>query len=315
MSNSSSLLRVFALGVVLLVVPAVQAQDANPPYIAKPIPNLVVPVGTATSKVNLKKTFGLTNVSQQVVRFSTTLGNIDVELRPDAAPATVANFLTYVNAGAYANSIFHRSVPNFVLQGGGYTYNNNAPQEISKNAPVVNEFKLSNLRGTLAMAKQPSDPNSATDQWFFNESNDNAAAAGGPALDTQNGGFTVFGDVLANGMSVVDAIAALQTVNAGSPYDQLPVQNYAAGSIITADNLIFVDSITPIDLVPAYDGAPALLGFSAKSSNPGLVVPQIIGKKVILTYAQGVTGTANITVKAKNSAKSKVKATFAVTVQ
>lgn len=313
MQNPSSLFRVFALGIALCAVSSLQAEDANPPYVAKTIPNLVVPVGTASSKVNIKKTFGLSNVSQQVVRFSTTLGDIDVELRPDVAPATVANFLSYVNAGAYTNSFFHRSVTNFIIQGGGYTYNNNSVQDIAQNAPVVNEFKLSNLRGTMAMAKLGSDPNSATNQWFFNESNDNATGSAG--LDTQNGGFTVFGDVLENGMSVVDAIGALTIVNAGKPFDELPVQNFTSGASVMADNLIFVDSVTPMNMIPAYDGAPALLSLTVKSSNPGLVVPQIVGKKLMLTYVQGATGTANITIKAKNSAKSKIKAGFAVTVQ
>ena len=146
-----------------------------------------------------------------VVRMHTVLGDIDVLLFDSAAPATVSNFLTYVNSGAYANSFIHRSVPGFVIQGGGYTYNNGVVA-IPQNPPVVNEFSpsRSNLRGTIAMAKLGSDPNSATSQWFFNLAN-NASN-----LDNQNGGFTVFGQVVGNGMQVVDAIAALQRVNAGA---------------------------------------------------------------------------------------------------
>ena len=86
--------------------------------------------------------------------FDTTEGNIYVELRPDVAPKNVANFLYYVNNGTYAKSIMHRVVAGFINQGGGYKLNSDgqiiAPTTAS---PVVNEFKLSNVRGTIAMAK------------------------------------------------------------------------------------------------------------------------------------------------------------------
>ena len=124
----------------------------------------------------------------QTVRFETNLGNIDVQLLPADAPKTVANFLQYANSGAFNGSFIHRSVPSFVIQGGGYTWSNSAgPVAVPSNAPVVNEFKISNTRGTIAMAKLGADPNSATNQWFFNLV-DNSSN-----LDNQNGGFTVFG--------------------------------------------------------------------------------------------------------------------------
>ncbi|MCU1679191.1 MAG: ppiA 3, partial [Frankiales bacterium] len=174
-----------------------------------------------------------------IVRFATTLGNIDVRLLPGDAPQTVANFMGYVNRGDYNGSFFHRSAPGFVIQGGGYTYAGGA-EAIPQQAPVQNEFKVSNTRGTLAMAKLGGDPNSATNQWFFNESDSNAAN-----LDNQNGGFTVFGRVIdSGGLSVMDAIASQSTVNAGSSFDQLPVVNYTTGGPITGNNLISVNSIT-----------------------------------------------------------------------
>src|SRR4051812_15974596 len=124
----------------------------------------------------------------QTVRFQTDLGNIDVVLFPEVAPQTVANFLNYVNRHDYDGSFMHRSVPNFVIQGGGFKFVNNHQQAIPTDPPVVNEFHVSNTRGTLAMAKLGSSPDSATSQWFFNESDANASN-----LDNQNGGFTVFG--------------------------------------------------------------------------------------------------------------------------
>ena len=148
-----------------------------------------------------------------MLRLQTTLGLIDIQLFDTAAPVTVANFLGYVNRGAFTNSMFHRSVPGFVIQGGGYTYasGNGTPVRVPATAAILNEFSptRSNLRGTVAMAKLGGNPNSATSEWFVNLAN-NATN-----LDNQNGGFTVFGRVTESGMAVFDAIAALRIVNGG----------------------------------------------------------------------------------------------------
>jgi cyclophilin family peptidyl-prolyl cis-trans isomerase len=170
------------------------------------------------------------------VRFATSLGNIDVVMLPDDAPNTVANFLTYVDEGAYTNSLIHRSVSNFIVQGGGYRYVDGQTTTIPEHAAVANEFKDKNLRGTLAMAKIPDQPDSATSQWFFN-------VVDNPSLDTQNSGFTVFGKVADSAsLAVMDALNKLTTVNRGSPFDQLPVRNYTTGDV-TAANLVNVTSV------------------------------------------------------------------------
>ena len=180
----------------------------------------------------------------QTVRFQTNFGDIDVTLLTDSAPATVANFLKYVNRGSFTNSFFHRSVPGFIIQGGGYQFDTSA-KEIPADPPVRNEFRVSNTRGTLAMAKLGNDPNSATTQWFFNLAN-NASI-----LNFQNGGFTVFGRVAnAAGLAVMDRIADVPVFNAGSPFDQLPLQNYTTGAF-TAANLVLVTSITVLGPGPA----------------------------------------------------------------
>ena len=182
--------------------------------------------------------FAQNSATNPIVRFQTDLGNIDVLLLADVAPRTVANFLNYVNQGAYDNSFIHRSPPQFVIQGGGYRYVNNSVVTVPQDPPVANEFRVSNTRGTLAMAKLGGNPDSATNQWFFNESDSNA-----PNLDNQNGGFTVFGRVVStSGLSVMDAVAALPIYNAGSPFDQLPLRNFVSGPIQDA-NLVHVISI------------------------------------------------------------------------
>ena len=175
------------------------------------------------------------------VRLQTSLGAIDIELFDSAAPLTVANFLNYVNSGAYNNSFIHRSVPKFIIQGGGYAWASGLPH-IPAGAPVVNEFSpsRSNLRGTVAMAKRDGDPNSATTEWFVNLA-DNSAN-----LDAQNGGFTVFGKVTASGMAVVDAIAALQTRNAGGAFGNLPLTSIPASGTIQQENLVMVTSASAL---------------------------------------------------------------------
>ncbi|MHB8897921.1 MAG: Ig-like domain-containing protein, partial [Thermoguttaceae bacterium] len=142
-----------------------------------------------------------------VVALKTNYGPIVIELYADETPLTVANFLKYVNDGDYANTFFHRSVDNFVIQAGGFktgsTTFTDTDQftDVPADAAIQNEYGISNLRGTVAMAKTAGDPNSATNQFFVNLG-DNSSN-----LNNQNGGFTVFGQVL--DMATVDVIADL----------------------------------------------------------------------------------------------------------
>lgn len=183
--------------------------------------------------------------SNTVVRFSGNSGDFDVELFNSATPKTVSNFLGYVKRGDFKNSIIHRSVPGFVVQGGGFRLEGNEVKPVEAQAAVVNEPGMSNQRGTVAMAKLGENPDSATNQWFINLGN-NAAN-----LDQQNGGFTVFGKVLGNGMDVVDGIAALTTYNAtvslGGAFTKLPLRNAA----LKAENLVLFSSVKqmPADTV------------------------------------------------------------------
>jgi len=144
----------------------------------------------------------------QVARITTNLGDIDIELFTEDTPITVMNFLNYANSGRYDEVIFHRSINDFVIQAGGFrdTFGFGA---VEKFDPIQNEPGISNTRGTIAYAKTPNNPNSATSEWFFNLG-DNSEN-----LDNQNGGFTVFGEIINDsGLDVMDAIAALETVDA-----------------------------------------------------------------------------------------------------
>lgn len=179
-------------------------------------------------------------VSAQTVRFQTNLGDIDVILAPESAPQTVQNFLSYMNKGAYNNSVFHRSVPGFVIQAGGFNYVNGGFQTTPQDPAVRNEPGISNTRGTIAMAKLGDNPNSATNQFFFNLG-DNSAN-----LNNQNGGFTVFGRIANQaGLETMDKIAAVPVPNPGplpSPFDQIPLLNWRGGAI-DESNLVIIKSV------------------------------------------------------------------------
>ena len=312
MQSPFSSLPALCFGLAALLPTVAIADDAPHPYIVNQPADLVVAVGTPSGKVNLKKTFGEEGgTTGEVARFDTVLGNIDVQLRPDVAPATVANFLAYVTSGAYTNSFIHRSVPNFVIQGGGYTVANGKIVTIPELNPVVNEFHLSNTRGTIAMAKLATGPNTATDQWFFNETDN---SGGSVELDTSNGGYTVFGSITDSaGLAVMDAIAALATTNLGAPFDELPVlSSYQTGSTLTVNDLVTVSSVA---LLPQAGDASSIVMTVKKNSNPGLVTATLSGKKLLLTYASGAKGTATLKILATDSGGSKVTAKFEVTVQ
>ena len=168
--------------------------------------------------------------SHAVVSVHTNQGTILMEMLTDDAPNTVANFLDYVNDGDYDNSFIHRSIPGFVIQGGGFLTSSETFSSLSQfssvptDPAIVNEFGVSNTLGTVAMAKLGGDPNSATSQWFVNLG-DNNDPNDPYSLDAQNGGFTVFARVL--DMQPVAVIAAVPTIDAdGSSsdlYNSLPV--------------------------------------------------------------------------------------------
>ncbi len=150
-----------------------------------------------------------------VVTFSTSMGDIMIELLSEEAPVTTKNFLEYVDAGFFDGTIFHRVIPGFVIQGGGFTADMN---QKPTRAPIKNEADngVKNSRGTLSMART-SDVNSATSQFFINLK-DNAFLDHG----TRDFGYAVFGRVV-EGMDVVDKIAGVQTGNRG-PHSDVPME-------------------------------------------------------------------------------------------
>lgn len=217
--------------------------------------------------------------------------------------------MSYVDGGHYQNTFIHRSVPGFVVQGGGFKVTGSSPisiDNVTQFSAVVNEPKPTtsvapnNIRGTIAMAKLGSDPNSATNQWFFNLA-DNSVN-----LDNQNGGFTVFGRVLGNGMAAVDAMAQVPRFGYSSPFDTVPLRNVPGANPSTdpafTNQAVDTRTLSSDQFVKFSQIVRAGVGelvFSVTSSAPSLVAPAIHADGSLkLTYGPGAVGSGVVTVRA-----------------
>ncbi|MEY2557835.1 MAG: hypothetical protein QOE34_1260 [Verrucomicrobiota bacterium] len=304
-----------------LVAGSLTATAQNtPPVVTSQIADFTEFAGAPQRSIDLTTAFADSDVNA-AVRMTTVLGTIDVALFGQQKPITVANFLNYVDQGRYfitdptthqpASSFIHRSLPGFVIQGGGFlgTVNpaNSANAQVTAVAtlpPIQNEPGFSNKRGTIAMAQFGSDANSATSQWFINLT-DNSAS-----LDfriNNAGPYTVFGRVAGTGMTTVDSIAAVTRYNFGAPFDTLPLRNYTqadynSGKAIAVSNLVSIPGIARI----------SPLNFSAASSNPAAVGATISGTKLFVGGKQ--IGSAIITVTATDLDGAAVSQQFTVNV-
>ncbi|MDJ0658803.1 MAG: peptidylprolyl isomerase [Crocosphaera sp.] len=287
-----------------------------PPIITNPINDVTVLQNTANTNLDLLTNFDDPLTTGKVATFELynpdlAGGMINVLLFDQAdagAPLTVENFRNYVDDNDYVNSIIHRSVPDFVLQGGGFTVENFTLDLVPDDPPILNEFSSgrSNLRGTIAMAKLGGDPDSATNQWFFNLA-DNSAN-----LDNQNGGFTVFGNVLSdNDLAVLDEIASIPIFNGTSihpAFTDLPLQIDPNNPVITSDDdFIRFRQITVSDVNE--------LNFSViNNTNTDLVDVIIDNNQLTLDYFEDQIGTAEITIRGTNLLGQSVEDTFIVNV-
>jgi uncharacterized protein (TIGR03437 family) len=222
-------------------------------------------------------------------RFITNLGNIDVALTPGVAPKTVANFLSYVNAGYYNNTIFHRSVPGFVVQAGGYQYlPTQTPNVVAvpQSPAIQNEFSnVTNAAGTIAMALVSGNTNSATSQWFFN------LVDNGSQLDSQS--FTVFGRTNAAGISVLNRIAAQPvfdySATYGGDFSTLPLSGGQTGTFIVVQSIVPVPSITS----GGFQSAASFASNSLTGISPGEILTiygQGMGPSQLATFALPASG-------------------------
>lgn len=301
-----------------LVALALTASAQNtPPIVTNQIADFTEYAG-ATRPIELATAFADSDVSA-AIRLTTVLGDIDLALFGQQKPITVANFLNYVSQGRYfitdptthqpASSFIHRSIPNFIIQGGGFLGTVNPspspapptqPTQVLPFPAIQNEPGISNTRGTIAMAKIDMQPNSATSQWFINLANN-----GGPPnnLDTANGGYTVFGKVVNNSMTVVDAIAAVPRFNGGGPpFDSIPLRNYTSPNPVMVANFVSVPGIAQI----------SPLTFSVMSNSPAIADATLSGTKLLVAGHQ--VGSATLTVIATDFDGATVSQHFTVNV-
>ncbi len=172
---------------------------------------------TASFAENESNMSNMSETTTPRVKLETTSGDIIIELNPEKAPISTENFITYVKEGFYDGTIFHRIIPGFMAQGGGFTPDF---QQKPTHAPIKNEADngLKNKRGTIAMARTP-NPDSATSQFFINYQDN-------PSLDhrgktPQGWGYAVFGEVVESTMYVVDEMAHIPTGSHG-PHQDVP---------------------------------------------------------------------------------------------
>lgn len=249
-------------------------------------------------------TLGLSQLSHAgtLVDVSTPLGDFQLELFDATAPITVTNFLNYVTSGRYDGTIVHRSDPSFVIQGGWLTFDEAQDTffTLSNDGTISNEFHDSNIRGTIAMARVGGQVNSATSQWFINVE-DNTG------LDSVDGGFTVFGEVIGDGMQVVDAINQLGRFNFGSQIATVPVIDYTGGTLLNTNLVTTTMAVheEPADPEPPVEHANtfnqvtneldikidagaigfASASFSINTTEPHVVIQLVSSSVVMLTEA------------------------------
>jgi len=284
---------------------------------------------SAPVTIAITNQFDLTDVIGTVAKFETNapLGGTDnltsndfyVELYDKAGAAgtitsgTVANFLSYVNDGSYDNSKIHRSVSDFVIQGGGFTAPSlpadqpgSDPVAIATKGTITNEPGNSNLRGTIAMAKLGGQPNSATSQWFVNLS-DNTF------LDTDNGGYAVFGEVLGDGMTVVDVMGTALTYDATTYYSNSAFSDLPLWGV-NADNIVLPQDFVKIETITTLTDESELMTYSVTTSDSGKLAASInAAGDLVLTPVAGQTGSVSVTVTATSKTDGETASdTFAV---
>lgn len=184
-----------------------------------------------------------------LVQFTTNVGTFQVDLFDQLADNTVFNFLQYVQAGRYTNTVVHRTQKQptqgiGIVQGGGYTDSGTSFTHIPTFNPINLQYKLDNSIGTISMARTQ-NVNSATSEWFINTSDNSTSLGAG-----NGGGYAVFGQVMAGGMGVVNGVYNLpqSTVNG---FPNFPLQNWSSGTPTSA-NYVFTNSVTILSTHAAF---------------------------------------------------------------
>jgi cyclophilin family peptidyl-prolyl cis-trans isomerase len=288
------------------------------PVLNHSIADQSVTVGSSSILLSMANSFGMEAIDDQVVRFTSQFNNsgapivMDMALFSNRSPITRTNFLKYVADGDYVNSFIHRSVSNFVIQGGASRVVNNAFAAVPTDPPISNEFGVSNTLGTISMAKAGYSPNSATSQWFV------SLGANSDNLDNQNGGFTVFGRLTRSTLSSAQLFgntSYFPTFDYGGIYNELPLFDTHVVNNIQFGELILFTNVSLVALPLNQAGESAVLTYSILSnSNPTVATAAIQSSALVLTPVNLQVGVAYITVRATDSVGNTVDDTFSYSI-
>ena len=303
-----------------LIFTDLYAGDPVLPVLNQPIADISTVANDPGTTIDLGAHFGTEVVDSQVVRFSSQTSNgsrvMEFALFSTRTPNTRTNFLKYVSDGDYNHSIIHRSVPGFVIQGGGFY--SKTPGEglvvdsVSTDPPIVNEFGVSNTYSTVSMAKLGGDPDSATSQWFV------SLGANSDILDPQNGGFTVFGRVTQSTMQAAADFGnrtLFPVWNAGGAFSELPLIASFDGSVsIVESDLILFPSVTMTPMAPGDAGESVVLAYTvqANSNSSGVSASIINDNQLQISYPPQSVGGATLTIRATDSVGNIVDDVFVI---
>lgn len=259
------------------------------------VPDQHITASGGTAIIDLTNFFDDDTIDGTVVRYDTVFGEFDLQLFDDQTPATVQNFLTRMDLGDFDGTFIHRNAllgdgTPFVVQGGGFKFNTTTSQydTVPQRNNVLNEPGISNTRGTIAMAKLASGPDTATNQWFFNMGDNSGTAPNG--LDFQNGGFTAFGQVLGSGMDIVDQIAATPIWDASSingAFTDLPLRDFTNDHFPNNNDLVVINSITRVE---------ELIYRVVSTSQPTRIAALVDENGLLTIFTIGVNGPQTVTV-------------------
>ena len=304
------------------------AQIPVVPVLNKLFPDLEKSPGDAEERFMLASHFGAEQIRDTAVRLEAewTLldgteesSEIDFLLFRERTPITIANFLGYVNRGDYTNMIVHRLVPGFVIQGGGFTIVNGADGGISADSvatqPTIrNEFGVSNTLGTISMAKLGGNPDSATSQWFI------STGANSDNLDSQNGGFTVFGVVSRDSFEAaleLDRRQKFTIYDLGGALGSTPLVRNTNNANFTAERFYRFSSVVEVPLPDGQAGTDTNLSYSLISgSEEGDPVVEISEGELVVGFPSATFGgKKTVIVQAEDSVGNTVVDTFKIVME
>ena len=304
------------------------AQIPVVPVLNKLFPDLDKSPGDAEERFMLASHFGAEQIRDTAVRLEAewTLldgteesSDIDFLLFRERTPITIANFLGYVNRGDYTNMIVHRLVPGFVIQGGGFTIVNGADGGISADSvatqPTIrNEFGVSNTLGTISMAKLGGNPDSATSQWFI------STGANSDNLDSQNGGFTVFGVVSRDSFEAaleLDRRQKFTVYDLGGALGSTPLVRNTNNANFTAERFYRFSSVVEVPLPDGQAGTDTNLSYSLISgSEEGDPVVEISEGELVVGFPSATFGgKKTVIVQAEDSVGNTVVDTFKIVME